>query len=533
MRISGHVIRTSAAQNANLSVLNCNGDSFAVSLRNLNFGPPLFFWQRRAMASAKKDKEAAAAISTNPISAVENGSSSRLVELSAFKDDASKLESMSVEQLRATLRTFGASTRGRKHELVSTLKHILESKVEGNCSLIVDETPVKVSSQPEATSINESLQSTVDVSGASVLQRSKRKKQKLVDKDMTINASSVTATGKDISIQTSGVSGLKRPKKGKLIAESASKYVEVSGVQESAYENEPWTRFAHKKPQKGWIPYNPRTMRPPPPSCGTKCAKILSWNVNGLRALRRFDGFSATEFVQREGFDVLCLQETKLQEKDVESFNDLLEGYENSFWTCSSSKLGYSGTAIISRSKPLSVYYGLGKSDHDSEGRLVTAEFDSYYLICVYVPNSGDGLKRLSYRVNEWDPCLSDYMKELEKTKPVILTGDLNCAHQEIDIYNPAGNRRSAGFTDEERQSFEANFLSQGFVDTFRKLHPGAIGYTYWGYRHGGRKTNKGWRLDYFIVSESIAEQVHDSYILPDVTGSDHCPIGLILKLKQ
>uniref|UniRef100_A0A803MAK5 Endonuclease/exonuclease/phosphatase domain-containing protein n=1 Tax=Chenopodium quinoa TaxID=63459 RepID=A0A803MAK5_CHEQI len=214
------------------------------------------------------------------------------------------------------------------------------------------------------------------------------------------------------------------------------------------------------------------------------------------------------------------------QEKDVETVRDLLEGYENSFWTCSIAKAGYSGTAIVSRVKPLSVKYGLGIADHDTEGRVVTAEFDSYYLLCVYVPNSGDGLKRL----------------ELEKSKPVILTGDLNCAHQEIDIYNPAciislnwqpnpqGNKRSAGFTMEERESFEKNFLSQGFVDTFRIQHPNVVGYTYWGYRHGGRKTNRGWRLDYFLVSGSIADSVHDSYILPDVNGSDHCPIGLVIK---
>ncbi|KAK9070500.1 hypothetical protein SSX86_010902 [Deinandra increscens subsp. villosa] len=205
-------------------------------------------------------------------------------------------------------------------------------------------------------------------------------------------------------------------------------------------------------------------------------------------------------------------------EKNVEEIKQcLLEGYENSFWTCSVSKLGYSGTAIISRIPPLSVRYGLGISDHDSEGRLVTTEFDSFYLVSGYVPNSGDGLKRL----------------ELEKSKPVILTGDLNCAHEEIDIFNPAGNKRSAGFTIEERTSFEENFLKKGFVDTFRNHHPNVVGYTYWGFRHGGRKTNKGWRLDYFLVSESISENIHDSYILPDVAGSDHCPIGLVLKISS
>ncbi|KAH9679681.1 DNA-(apurinic or apyrimidinic site) endonuclease [Citrus sinensis] len=318
-------------------------------------------------------------------------------------------------------------------------------------------------------------------------------------------------------------------------------------------QSEPWTMLAHKKPQKGWIAYNPRTMRPPPLAEGTKSVKLLSWNVNGLRALLKLEGFSVLQLAQRENFDNMWEQRVNSvrmfllpiaffvvsnasqcwkHEKNVESIKQcLLDGYVNSFRTCSASKLGYSGIAIISRIKPLSVTYGLGISDHDSEGRLVTAEFDSFFLLSCYFPNSGDGLRRLSYRITEWDPSLSSYVKELEKKKPVVLTGDLNCAHQEIDIYNPAGNRRSAGFTDEERQSFGTNFLSKGFVDTFQAQHPGVVGYTYWGYRHGGRKTNRGWRLDYFLVSESLADKFHDSYILPDVTGSDHSPIGLILKL--
>uniref|UniRef100_A0A0D3C5M8 DNA-(apurinic or apyrimidinic site) endonuclease n=2 Tax=Brassica oleracea var. oleracea TaxID=109376 RepID=A0A0D3C5M8_BRAOL len=296
--------------------------------------------------------------------------------------------------------------------------------------------------------------------------------------------------------------------------EEASLTIAIS----SSNQSEPWTVLAHKKPEKDWKAYNPKTMRPPSLPEGTKSVKIMTWNVNGLRALLKLESFSALQLAQREDFDVLCLQETKIQVKDVEEIKKaLIDGYDHSYWSCSVSKLGYSGTAIISRIKPLSVRYGTGLSgsDHDMEGRIVTAEFDSFYLINTYVPNSGDGLKRL----------------ELEKSKPVILTGDLNCAHEEIDIYNPAGNKRSAGFTIEERQSFGENFLEKGFVDTFRKQHPGVVGYTYWGYRSGARKTNRGWRLDYFLVSESIAANVHDSYILPDVNGSDHCPIGLILKL--
>ncbi|KAK4484065.1 hypothetical protein RD792_011284 [Penstemon davidsonii] len=241
---------------------------------------------------------------------------------------------------------------------------------------------------------------------------------------------------------------------------------------------------------------------------------------------------SCCEFRKFKHLLIICNLHNLNQEKDVDAIRQsLLQGYDNSYWTCSVSKLGYSGTAIISRIKPLSVRYGLGISDHDTEGRLLTVEFDNFYLLSGYVPNSGDGLRRLSYRITQWDPSLSNYMKDLERSKPVVLTGDLNCAHQEIDIWNPAGNKRSAGFTDEERQSFQTNFLERGFVDTFRKQHPNVVGYTYWGYRHGGRKTNKGWRLDYFLASESIANQVYDSYILPDIAGSDHSPIGLILKL--
>ncbi|KAF3546659.1 hypothetical protein DY000_02002312 [Brassica cretica] len=291
----------------------------------------------------------------------------------------------------------------------------------------------------------------------------------------------------------------------------SSKVLKTDEIISSSVQSEPWTVLAHKKPEKDWKAHNPKTMRPPPLPEGTKSVKIMTWNVNGLRALLKLESFSALQLAQRENFDVLCLQETKIQVKDVEEVKKALsDGYDHSFWSCSVSKLGYSGTAIISRIKPLSVRYGTGHSgsDHDIEGRIVTTEFDSFYLISTYVPNSGDGLKRLSYRIEEWDRTLSKYIKELEKTKPVVLTGDLNCAHEEIDIYNPAGNKRSAGFTIEERQSFRENFLDKGLVDTFRKQHPGVVGYTYWGYRHGTRKTNKGWRLDYFVVSESISANV-------------------------
>ncbi|KAK6127226.1 hypothetical protein DH2020_039025 [Rehmannia glutinosa] len=256
--------------------------------------------------------------------------------------------------------------------------------------------------------------------------------------------------------------------------------------------DEPWTVLTHKKPQKGWTGYNPRSMRPPPIAADTPHIKLMSWNVNGLRALLKLESFSALQLAERENFD----------EKDVDAIRQsLLEGYDNSYWTCSVSKLGYSGTAIISRIKPLSVRYGLGIADHDGEGRLVTVEFDNFYLLSGYVPNSGDGLRRL----------------DLEQSKPVILTGDLNCAHQEIDIFNPAGNKRSAGFTDEERKSFQTNFLDRGFVDTFRKQHPDVVGYTYWGYRHGGRKTNKGMLQDVLDITPVFRSHSASPSILVEV----------------
>ncbi|KAF4355572.1 hypothetical protein G4B88_026858 [Cannabis sativa] len=414
----------------------------------------------------------------------ENGVESVSVGLASFKNNPETIEKMTVQELRTTLRSNGLPAKGLKSELVSALKSLVE-KMNG-----------------ESSQAEEEEDQVQNVSTVSEVRKSKRtSKQSRLEVNIVQVDSKAVTTKKKLSVESVEVS--------ETICVKVDSKVELSTPR-----NEPWTILAHKKPQKDWIPYNPRTMRPPILSRDTKCVKLLSWNVNGLRALLKLDGFSALELAQREDFDILCLQETKLQAIILIT-----------------SKLGYSGAAIISRIKPLSVKYGLGIEDHDSEGRLVTAEFDSFYLVCGYVPNSGDGLKRLSYRTTEWDVSLSNYLKELEKSKPVILTGDLNCAHQEIDIYNPAGNKRSAGFTIEERESFEKNFLSKGFVDTFRRQHPGVVGYTYWGFRHGLRKTNKGWRLDYFLVSESIADQVHDSYIVPDVHGSDHCPIGLVLKL--
>ncbi|XP_058728240.1 DNA-(apurinic or apyrimidinic site) endonuclease, chloroplastic-like isoform X1 [Vicia villosa] len=467
----------------------------------------------------------------------ENDVGSYSIEIERLRNDPAIVHTMTVPELRKTLRSIGVPAKGRKEDLLSALKTFMDNNMCEQDSPTRDKQGLFISSENTSLEVKakevsdeepvDDVNDTLETVGLN--QGKKRLKQSEPESKIV-----KVTTKKKLLVNSDEVSDVK-PSRGKRKVSSGVVSVVAQSDEISTtttIQTETWTVLAHKKPQKDWIAYNPRTMRPPPLSRDTEFVKLLSWNVNGLRALLKLEGFSALQLAQREDFDVLCLQETKLQEKDIEEIKQrLLDGYENSFWTCSVSKLGYSGTAIISRIKPLSVRYGLGISDHDSEGRLVTVEFDTFYLITGYVPNSGDGLKRLSYRVTEWDPALSNYLKELEKSKPVVLTGDLNCAHEEIDIYNPAGNKRSAGFTDEERKSFETNLLSKGFVDTFRRQHPGVVGYTYWGYRHGARKFNRGWRLDYFLVSESIADKVHDSYILPDVIGSDHCPIGLVMKL--
>lgn len=458
------------------------------------------------------------------------------IEIERLRNDPAIVDTMTVPELRKTLKSIRVPAKGRKEDLLSALKNFMDNNISEQDSQIRDEQGLFISSENTSLEMNaekvsgeEPVGEVDDTLETVELNQGKRRLKQSEPESKIVKAT----TKKKLIVKSDEVSDFKPSRtKRKVSSDVVSIVAQSDEISTTTVQTETWTVLAHKKPQKDWIAYNPRTMRPPPLSRDTNFVKLLSWNVNGLRALLKLEGFSALQLAQREDFDVLCLQETKLQEKDIEDIKQrLIDGYENSFWTCSVSKLGYSGTAIISRIKPLSVRYGLGISDHDSEGRLVTLEFDTFYLVTGYVPNSGDGLKRLSYRVTEWDPALINYLKELEKSKPVVLTGDLNCAHEEIDIYNPAGNKRSAGFTDEERKSFETNFLSNGFVDTFRKQHPGVVGYTYWGYRHGGRKYNRGWRLDYFLVSESIADKVHDSYILPDVIGSDHCPIGLVMKL--
>lgn len=246
--------------------------------------------------------------------------------------------------------------------------------------------------------------------------------------------------------------------------------------------------------------------------------------------------------IEMENPDVVCLQEHKLQEGQhcsdaVEAFSTAIPGW-TVHWNCSREKKGYSGTAILCRPglNPVMVECGIGVGDHDGEGRVITAEFDDpgLFLVNVYVPNSGEGLKRLEYRVGEWDVQFSKYVKGLEQRgKPVVVTGDMNCAIEEIDIHSPKTNLRSAGFTQEERESFSKHYLQNGFVDCFRTQHPDVVGYTYWGYRFNLRAKNKGWRLDYFLISESLHASVHDCFHMPQVMGSDHCPLGLVLRKES
>jgi len=251
--------------------------------------------------------------------------------------------------------------------------------------------------------------------------------------------------------------------------------------------------------------------------------KLVSWNVNGVRAVLKKDLLKIMEAL---GADVICLQETKAHHGDVQHVS-WPHGYE-AYWN-SAAKKGYSGTAIFTRVKPLSVTNGIGLPEHDSEGRVITAEFADFYLVNVYQPNSQRGLTRLDYRVKAWDPAFLAYIKRLDRKKPVVFCGDLNVAHTEIDLTNPKTNKRNAGFTEEERTSFSA-LLAEGFVDTFREFEKGPGHYTWWSQMANCRARNIGWRVDYFVASERFKSSLKNAFIRPDVMGSDHCPVGLELK---
>ena len=248
--------------------------------------------------------------------------------------------------------------------------------------------------------------------------------------------------------------------------------------------------------------------------------KLVTWNVNGLRACL---GKGFLDFFNEMGADAVCLQETKLQPHQIELD---LPGY-HIYWN-SAEKKGYSGTALITKTEPLSVAYGLGIPEHDTEGRVITAEYEDFYLVCCYTPNAQNELARIDYRM-QWEDDFRAYLMELDRKKPVVLCGDLNVAHQEIDLKNPKSNRGNAGFSDQEREKMTA-LLGSGFADTFRGLYPDRTGAcTWWSYRFNARKNNAGWRIDYFIVSERLLPRVKDQIIHADVTGSDHCPVELDL----
>ncbi len=254
--------------------------------------------------------------------------------------------------------------------------------------------------------------------------------------------------------------------------------------------------------------------------------KLISWNVNGLRAVVN-KGFK--EFFKEIDADIFCIQETKMQEAQLdENILEIFEGY-NAYWN-SAEKKGYSGTAIFTKQKPLNVTYGIGKEEHDKEGRVITLEFEKFYIVNIYTPNSKRELERLDYR-QLWEDEIRAYLLKLKENKPVVMCGDLNVAHTEIDLKNPKTNRKNAGFTDEERAKM-TELLNPGFVDTYRYKYPEVEGkYSWWSYMFHAREKNAGWRIDYFIVSENLKDKIEDAKILDDIYGSDHCPVELDLNI--
>jgi exodeoxyribonuclease-3 len=254
--------------------------------------------------------------------------------------------------------------------------------------------------------------------------------------------------------------------------------------------------------------------------------KIISWNVNGIRAIAKKTFFNTLEFL---GSDILCLQETKAQDNQVAETLKPLNGFH--IYSNSAKKPGYAGTTIISKIKPLNVTKGINSVEHDNEGRVLCLESETFFLVNVYVPNSGSELKRLGYR-QDWDKTFFEYLKNLEKVKPVIVCGDLNVAHKPVDLARPKANyNKTAGYMQEEIDGMD-RFTDGGFADTFRRLYPAATGrYSWWSYRLDARSKNIGWRIDYFLVSEAFLPSVENSFILDEITGSDHCPVGIVIKL--
>ena len=249
--------------------------------------------------------------------------------------------------------------------------------------------------------------------------------------------------------------------------------------------------------------------------------KLLNWNVNGLRAI--LGKGNLIDFINKEKPDIIALEETKMQEDQLTYDFDGFYRYMN----CAERK-GYSGTMVLTKKEPLSVSFDIEGDDHPKEGRVITLEYNDFYFVCAYVPNSKDGLKRIDYRMH-WEDDLRKHLLKLDKIKPVIYTGDLNVAHNEIDLKNPDDNHFSAGFSDEEREKFTC-LLDSGFIDTFRHLYPETVKYSWWSYRTRARERGIGWRIDYFVVSKRIVDKVEDALVYDEIYGSDHCPVGLIVK---
>jgi len=254
--------------------------------------------------------------------------------------------------------------------------------------------------------------------------------------------------------------------------------------------------------------------------------KITTWNVNGIRAVMK-KGFA--ESIRSLQPDILCLQETKAQENEVKNaLKDFTEDYQ--IYINSAEKKGYSGTVLLTKPEPVKISYGIGIAEHDNEGRVITAEYKEFYLVNVYTPNAGQGLKRLEYKA-QWNKDFQDYVVQLDRLKPVIIAGDLNVAHQAIDLKNPKSNyNKTAGYTEVEIRGF-SQLLKAGFIDAFRYLYPDKIAYTYWSYRFNARARNAGWRIDYFVVSKRFIDKVKDVIIHDDIMGSDHCPVSLVLDM--
>ena len=260
--------------------------------------------------------------------------------------------------------------------------------------------------------------------------------------------------------------------------------------------------------------------------------KIIAWNINGIRSLMKNNYLY--KLIENEKPNIICFGETKISCPFLETQDELrkkIKGYKYRYWSPCLVKNGYSGTAIFCKKEPNKVTFGIGSSELDQEGRVIVLQYDNFYLVHVYTPNSGRGLTRLNYRVNKWDKAFRNYIKNLGKKKPVIVCGDLNVAHQEIDIHNPKGNTKNAGFTTEERNSFSKLLDKAGMIDTYRHLNKDKEEYSYWSYMHKSREQNKGWRIDYFLVSKKIINNVVKSEILTKVKGSDHAPVMLKIKV--